>query len=438
MQAAHARDLRRVLIVSPHFPPINAPDMHRVRISLPHLRDFGWDPVVLAVDPASVEGIQDPLLAASVPADVPVSRVRALSTSWTRRLGIGNLGLRALPRLAGAGATLIRQHRIDCVYFSTTMFPAMTLGRYWKRRFGVPYVLDIQDPWLSTYHEEHPEAPRPPKYRLAHRLDALMEPWTMRQVDGVIAVSQAYIDVLRRRYPWLSADRTLTLPFGAADADFDLLADHRVTQTVFSPGDGALHGVYVGRGGHDLAPALRVVFEALQRLRAGTGSAATRVQLHFVGTDYAMGDRARQTVAPVAEAMGLADVVHEQTARVPYFEALQLLRDADFLLIVGSNDAQYTASKLYPYILAKRPLLAVVHRQSSVATVMRATGAGAVVTIDEATPAQQSVADCERALGALLSRLPFVPETDWAAFAPYTAREMTRRQCALFDRVVGR
>jgi len=41
--------MKRVLIVSPNFPPINAPDMQRVRMSLPFYRDNGWEPVVLAV-----------------------------------------------------------------------------------------------------------------------------------------------------------------------------------------------------------------------------------------------------------------------------------------------------------------------------------------------------------------------------------------------------
>lgn len=34
--------MKRVLIISPHFPPINAPDMQRVRMSLPYYKDMGW------------------------------------------------------------------------------------------------------------------------------------------------------------------------------------------------------------------------------------------------------------------------------------------------------------------------------------------------------------------------------------------------------------
>ena len=41
---------RRLLIVSPHFPPVNTPDMQRVRMLLPFFRPNGWRVEVLAVE----------------------------------------------------------------------------------------------------------------------------------------------------------------------------------------------------------------------------------------------------------------------------------------------------------------------------------------------------------------------------------------------------
>ncbi len=68
---------RRVLIVSPHFPPVNAPDHQRVRMSLPYLYENGWEAHVLAVDPRFVAGFLDPYLLQTIPAHtspLPVSR----------------------------------------------------------------------------------------------------------------------------------------------------------------------------------------------------------------------------------------------------------------------------------------------------------------------------------------------------------------------------
>src|SRR5437763_7733365 len=141
--------MKKVLIISPHFPPLSTPDMHRVRMSAPFFADFGWQPVVLAVEPDYTERERDPLLLESVPSTLPVKRVRAIPASWTRKIGFSDVGLRSLPYLYRAGRELIDKHKIELIYFSTTVFSTMPLGRVWEREFGVPYVLELQDPWVT-------------------------------------------------------------------------------------------------------------------------------------------------------------------------------------------------------------------------------------------------------------------------------------------------
>src|SRR5947207_2083986 len=96
------RSMRRVLIVSPHFPPINAPDMQRVRMSLPFFSQHGWQASVLAVAPDGSHVIE-PLLTETIPRETPVTRVSAVPLEWSRRIGVGNIALRALPYLYRAG-----------------------------------------------------------------------------------------------------------------------------------------------------------------------------------------------------------------------------------------------------------------------------------------------------------------------------------------------
>src|SRR5215467_1337202 len=104
---------RRVLFISPHFPPDSSAATHRVRLLAPHLAGHGWDPTVLTVDPADYEGALDPALAASVPDSVRVIRARAWPASITRRLGIGDLGLRAYRGLKRSATTLLERERSD-------------------------------------------------------------------------------------------------------------------------------------------------------------------------------------------------------------------------------------------------------------------------------------------------------------------------------------
>lgn len=427
---------RRVLIISPHFPPINAPDHQRVRMSLPYFAEFGWIPYILGVDPKYVEGVIEPLLEETIPQAVKVQSVKALPVRWTRKVGLGSLALRAFPYLYMAGARVIKEQKIDIVYFSTTAFPVMVLGQLWKNRFGVPYVLDMQDPWLSDYYKNKPKALRPPKYWFAHRLNQLLEPWTMRRVDALIAVSDAYTDTLRRRYPWITPGMCTTLPFGASDQDFKILKEHMPKNTYFQAEDGHLHGVYVGRVGHAMATALRIIFGALRLGLEKSPDLFGKVRLYFIGTDYATGDRAQKTVEPIAVEYDVGEYVEEYPHRILYFDTLRMLCHADFLIVPGSDDPQYTASKIYPYILARKPLMAVFHRQSNVVNLLRTTKAGSVVEFAESQNLGDKIIELYQIWKDILERLPFSPETDWKAFEPYTAREMTRKQCAVFDNIL--
>lgn len=429
----------RVLIVSPHFPPVNAPDHQRVRMSLPYLGEFGWEAHVLAVDPRYVEGFRDPALLQTVPDDVPVTRVPAIPAGLTRRVGLGSLGIRSLGPLTLAGDRLLRTRRFDLVYFSTTIFPAMGLGPVWKRRWNVPYVLDMQDPWVSDYYAR--SGVRPPggrfKYAFAQWLARRGEPRAMRGAARVISVSPDYPTALRKRYPELPDDRFVVLPFGASERDAELVRKQGIRHSVFDPGDGLLHWTYLGRGGADMALALGGLFSALRRLREGDPR-VDRVRLHFVGTSYARGGHGRPTVAPLAEELGVGDLVVEQTDRIPYLEGLALLRTSDAVLLIGSDDPAYSASKVYPCVLAGRPLLAVLHAGGLAGEVVRACNAGAVAEFESGRPAEELAARVEPELRRLLD-LPagYAPPTDREAFAPYTAREMTRKQCEVFDHAAG-
>jgi hypothetical protein len=430
--------MKKVLIVSPHFPPINAPDHQRVRMALPYFPQNGWQAEILTVNADYVEGVHDPLLTRSLPEGIQVIATSALPVRYTRRVGLGSLALRALPFLLKAGNRLLRTQRYDLVLFSTTMFPVMTLGPYWLRKFRVPYVLDFQDPWLSDYYQNKNDQ-KPPggrfKYGFSQFLARHLEPYALKRVSHVITVSPAYPAMLQHRYPWLQDDQFTVIPFGAAENDFTQLPRLNVRQQFFAAGDGKRHWVYVGRGGKDMAFALRGFFTALYRARLMEPEKWNNLELHFIGTDYAPNDMARKTIEPVAEDCGIGDMVREHPQRIPYFEALQCLMDADALIVPGSDDPGYTASKLYPYILAKKPLLAIFHEQSSVIEVLRTTGGGTVVTFKTGNN-NDSLAD-DITEKWFKTYPPAIPTTDWNAFEHYSARNMTRRLCASFDKCLS-
>jgi hypothetical protein len=436
MQIISKQSLRRVLIISPHFPPVNAPDHQRVRVALPYLQEFGWTAQVLAVKPQHVPHSQDAKLAEALPSNLPITYVDAWPESYTRQIGLGNVGWRCLLDMRKAGDRLLSSQKFDLVFFSTTIFPVMLLGQHWWKKFQLPYVLDFQDPWRSDYYQT--KQSQPPggrlKYGITQFLARWSEPQAMKAVEHIISVSPSYPKTLQQRYPWLQPEQFTVLPFGAAEHDFEQLTALQVKQTIFDAQDGKRHWVYVGRGGADMTIALRLLFDSIQTARRLNPEAWRSIQLHFVGTSYAPPPLAIKSIEPIAQACGVGDLVTEYTTRIPYFEAQQLLVDSDAILMIGSDDPSYTASKLYPCILAQKPILAIFHEQSSVVHILRDCQAGEVFTFGSSLDHSITQPQLITHLTQLATQPRSQPQINWQAFQPYSGREMTRKLCHVFDR----
>ncbi|HNQ26600.1 MAG TPA: glycosyltransferase [Aquaticitalea sp.] len=422
--------MKKILIVSPHFPPVNAADMHRVRQSLPYFEQFGYKPTVLAVVPEFVDMPKDPLLEITIPDTVEIHRVKACPLKLTRWFGLGNLGIRAFYQLYKQGNKLLKAEKYDLVYFSTTVFASMPLGRLWKRKFKVPYVVDMHDPWRNDYYLTVPKQERPPKFWFAHRLNTLLEAYTIPKMDGMISVSKGYVQMLADRYPSIKDKPSKVLTFGATVRDFELLSKMNLPSSiVFDPTK--INIVYVGRGGHDLKDSISLVFRTFKKL-LDTNDTFQRCHFWFIGTSSVSEENDIKPIWSLAGQYGLAQYVTEVVHRRPYFEALSLLQKADIIFVPSSNDMNYTASKIYPNILAKKPLLCVSHSNSSMGDIIKELHAGEVVHFDQ----PDAETHCLKMLSDLMVRIPFEPDTDWKKFETFTAKAMTKAQCDFFQTVI--
>ena len=428
--------LRRVLIISPHFPPVNAPDMQRARLALPFLRETGWEPVVLCLDPTMVEGaVIDPLLERTYPRDIRIVRVKGFPPKATRWAGFGNLWLRCGRAFARAGERLLQAERFDLVFFTTTQFSALGLGPKWLKRFGVPYVLDYQDPWINPYYRA--TNTRPPggwaKFRLSQWYARMIEPSALRHAAAVIGVSDSYGQALANSYPWFDPQRLQLLPFGASSADFTAVADYRPEKPLVPFGDGNSHHVYAGRCGPDMTFAMSVLFRAFKLYLRENPAEAKKIRFHFIGTDYAPPPLGRAWALPIAAAEGVTDYVNEHCYRVKYFDALYYLSNADALVGVGSNDPTYAASKIFPYVVARRPLVLIYHERSLVLELARRVSAGVRFQFSGPDDIDILAGEVHQKWFASPNRQQF-RDYDAAAFQPYTAAELTRRLGSVFDK----
>jgi len=434
-------------MVSPHFPPDTTAGTHRVRLLAPHLAAHGWDPTVVTVDPRDYEGRLDPALGEMVPRSLRVVRARALSARWTRRLGVGDLGLRAFAGLLKACTRLLRRERFDALFVTIyPTYPAL-LGPVLKRRFGVPFVLDYQDPWVGAWGRDvggGPGGQADFKSRMSRVLAQSLEPRALRAADAITAVSHETFDQVRSRHGWAVTRPFAEIPLGVEPSDFDALREQFGGQPGpnphFDPKDGQAHLCYVGT----LLPlgfeTLRAVLGAAALLRDREPALYQRLRLHFFGTSNQTAADGPCRVLPVAAEMGVASVVSEMPPRLDYLDALRVQAQATAILLLGSSERHYTASKIYPALLAERPILAVYHEASTVVEVLRRAArppAARLVTYGDVDRAASRVEEIYDALASLVKNPVFDPAAvNFEAVREYSARSLAGRLAALLDQAL--
>ncbi len=422
---------KRCLIVSPHFPPSTLAGVHRARHLAKHLPAYGWRPTVVCVDPRYHIEKLDPELARLVPPSVEIVRAGAIPVCLTRPFGIaGDIGLRGYLHLRAAVTKEMTRMRADAVLITGSPYYPMLMAGWIRRRWNVPVVLDFQDPWVSHVGANEP---RWSKAGISHRLAVALEPHAVRNADFITSVSKRQNEEMAARYPRLDRTRMADIPIGGDPADFNALRDgtahdqSRTHRATFS---------YVGTALPRSEPLLRALFRSLAYMRAHNPCVAERLQFRFVGTSNQPNDSLTFRVRPLAESEGVADLVTEEPARIPFLDALRILATTDVVLMIGSDEPHYTASKIYPGLMSGRPFLSIFHRMSSSHEILTRAGGGLALAFETLDELETMVPVIAEGIAHLATNPGAFGQADPAAYAPFTAHAVAGQFADVFDRAV--
>jgi hypothetical protein len=410
---------RTVLIVSPHFPPSTLAGVHRARHLAKHLPTCGWRPIIVRVHERFYTEPGDPGLAVLVPADLRQVRTRALPADLCRLAGVGDIGLRAWPYLRGAVASTIAAERPSVVLITGSPFYPMLLAGWIRRRFALPVVLDFQDPWVSARGARRPWGS---KAWASHGLGAALEPLALRAATFVTSVSETQNQEVARRHSWLDERAMAAIPVGGDPDDFAALRDQPLGggEVVLDPA--MINLSYVGTFLPRSGPLVERLFAAVAGLRRDSPKLAAFLRLNFVGTSNQPDGVGGSRVRPYAEAAGIADLVREHPRRVPYLEALSILANSAGLLLIGSDEPHYTASKIYPALLSGRPYVSLFHQDSSAHRILQAAGGGRAVAFASRSELNAMTPIIMESLRTLALTPEVLGTARHAAIEPYTAR----------------
>ena len=282
---------------------------------------------------------------------------------WLRRLAASAIGLPDhgrgwLLRAALRARSLLREKEFDCVVSSGPPHSAHVAAWLATKGTGVPFWIDMRDPWALT-HKAH--ASNDPFIRHERRFLAWLEGLVFARAGRVLVNTRESREALLKSRPYL---QPLYLPNGV---DRELLP-LRTPQEIERGWIAHVGTLYAGRS---FSP----VFAAMRLLAEKGYAGAKNLGIHIAGP---LESPHREIMQGEIEELGLGGQVkvHGMLSRRG---ALELLSRVEMALVLAQNQPLCVPAKLYESVALGTPTLVIAEPDSAAAREARRVGA---MTVD--------------------------------------------------------
>jgi hypothetical protein len=263
-----------------------------------------------------------------------------------------------------------------------------------------------------------------------------LEPIAIKKASLITGVAEGYYKPVLDRNPHLKKQAVYgAMPYGGEELDHVAVSGLGVKPYLFQRKSDTIQFVYAGA----MLPKAYKPLEAMFAAIAANRQQFSKVEFHFIGTGSRANDDDSYNIKPLAEKYGLwQNNVFEYPNRIPYLDVLIHLGIAVAVFILGSTEPHYTPSKTYQGVLSKKPLMAILHKESTAVKVIRESHAGIVLDFDG-----------EKKARLIENRFaPFYKEflhffenfnpaqVDRPIFEQYSAKNVTRQLASLLTRAL--
>lgn len=417
---------KRVLMIAFHFPPFSGSSGSQRSLAFSeYLPRYGWQPVVLTAKSTAYDATSESELA-RIPADLEVIRASAFDAArhfsvlgrYPGWLAVPDRWRSWQPFAIRAALDAVMRLRPAAIWSTYPIATAHAIAARVASKTRLPWIADMRDPMVEfdpIFGIAYPTDPHVRAARLA------VERKVVDQGSRVVFCTAGAKQIHAARYGEVDTSRLSIIPNGYDEGVFRAAeaasrAAVRTTTRFRLVHSGTVYP------GDDRGPG--PLFRAIARLRrAGRLPAGFQLVLRATGYDAEVGRLAAES--------GLGDVV--ETARsLPYQEALSEMLGADGLLLLqGAASNPAIPAKLYEYLRAQRPILALVHPDGESAALLTRLNAGLQGRLDD----EQSITIV---LEEFLRRVAdgSAPMASRAAAEQFSRESLTARLAALLDELV--
>ncbi|MBF0272182.1 MAG: glycosyltransferase [Magnetococcales bacterium] len=420
---------KRVLMVAFHYPPALASGTHRALSFSRDLPEFGWEPMILTTHAMAHEKL-DAAQLEDIPPDILVQRAMALDAG--RHLAIRGRYSRLTawpdrwaswyPGAVAWGLYLILRHRPQVIWSTYPIPTTLMIAHTLHRLTGLPWVADLRDPLVTGQYPTDP---------LLQKTFRNLERKTVQRCTRVVVSTPGLKRFLTARHPDPPPEKWVMLPNGFDEKTFRRF-DHLARTPPNPHGPLTLvHGgtLYTGKEERNPGPLLNVValLRKQGRIGAPEENSPERIGLRIIlrATSH------DEIINAMIRKRALSDMVSTEPP-LPYLQAIQEMFQADGLLLFqGESFNHLIPAKLFEYLRAHRPILALTGEHGDSARILREAGLNTIIPLEDEAIMLPALMHFLEQLRAGEAELP-----DKNIVSGYSRRIQAKRLAELFDALI--
>lgn len=443
---------RRVLIIAYYFPPIGGSPIQRTLKYVKYLREYGYEPVVLTteINPDLGKYSLDYSLLSDIPEGIQVIRIKDAYTypdvvSKEKSQEIFELLYRIsdskewmelyikaqktqtkyiLPDGFVLWANECIRHieeyidmqEIDLLYSTVPDWSHHLVAYYLKQKYGIKWVADYRDPWVSNEAYVSLYYPWMTKEEIA--LDQKLEKRLTEKMDSIIVAGGKWsVDFVENYGVKVSKIKEITN--GYDEDDFKNIDVNTKKNKKFTL---CYNGVVVHN--RNPIPVLRALNDMIERREV------KKDEIRWIFNGWISEDYQKR--------MGQEDRYHivTQNGMLPHKESIRIAMQSDVMVMYGEQGEKGYLNypgKFYEYLRIGKPILCFSSSQSFQGEVLHETGLGVNMDLDDSE-------GIKKYLGyqiALWRRGENISVNDFKSIQKYERRNLTRALADEFNRTLG-
>jgi len=323
----------RILLCTYLYSPAGSPRNIRWDNFVKILSARGWEIDVLTIQPGIDCTEYDENF------HLPPNRVRIIRTYagfFYPRLTIGWLPFGFLK-----GFSLLKACRYDLLISVSLPFVANMICFFLKKIFHLPWIADFGDPWV--FNPTFLEARKVEKTEIDIRIK--IEANILKNMEKIIVTTEETKNLYLSKYTFLQSDTIKVIPQGYSPEEYDKIEAEKSSK---------FRLVYTGVFYRDIRNPSSF-FQALQKLNLPP----EEMEVLLIGN-------IAEEFKTMASSMNLKGV--QFLPQVAHNRAIALQKGASVLLFLGNKGALQLPAKIFEYLAARRPIIAIKMDDKDLAT----------------------------------------------------------------------